>query len=148
LSAGYLASRATLLYDLCGIHNTSVSPWDGASSKLNASAIVVLVPVVTRVFGADSARPLLNSQSKSLVRLINLSLEMECFVKRSAGLASPATFLRSRRRDLTACCTHKVWVSRCLSFPSPCREQIPTAADESVHTLSGTEIPRSLSRLW
>ena len=79
---------------------------------------------------------------------MSLSLDSECFVKRSAGLHSPSILRRSMRRDLTACCTHKVWVSRCRSLPKPCLEQIPMAAEESVQTRTGSSWPRSRSRLW
>ena len=41
-----------------------------------------------------------------------------------------------------------VCVSMCLSLPSPCREQIPIAALESVQTRKGSSTPTSLSSAW
>ena len=109
---------------------------------------VVLVPTVARVFGAEAARPPLYSSSNSFARLINRSLVRECLVNKSAGLTSPATFLRSTLLDRTACWIQSVCVSKCLSFHSPCRLQMRMAADESVQTRSPTWMPKSRSKLW
>ena len=60
------------------------------------------------------------------------ALLKRCLVKRSAGLTSPLTFFTVIALVLTFSWSRRVCVSRCLSFPKPDRDAIPTAALESV----------------
>ena len=55
-------------------------------------------------------------------------------------------FLQAGER--TACCTHRVWVSKCLIPPIPCRAHMPIAALESVQTRTGNLKPKSFSSDW
>ena len=56
----------------------------------------------------------------------------------AAGVLSPRTFSWS----------HKVWVSKCRSFPSPDRVDMPMAALESVHAVTGRSSPMSFISDW
>ena len=83
-----------------------------------------------------------NQDAKFLIISID-SLDKECLVNKSAGFATPATFLTSTLLVLAACCSQSVLVSTCRSLPSPCRDVIPMAALLSVHSRTGTVTPRS-----
>ncbi len=74
-----------------------------------------------------------------------MSATPRCFVSKSAGLSTPATFwtVRSPLRILS--CTHKNCTLRCRSFPSPCRWEIASAALASEYILASTFMPRSLA---
>ena len=55
-----------------------------------------------------------------------------CFVNASAILDVPVTFLTSISPELTLSCIQSWLTSMCLTLPSPRRELIPFAAEESV----------------
>ena len=98
--------------------------------------------------GAAVDLPARYSHPKSFVSWCTLSLLGRCLVNRSAGLTSPRTFRTSIAPVRTFSCTHSVWVSRCLSLPSPDRVEIPSAALESVQTRTGVCSPKSFIMDW
>ena len=92
--------------------------------------------------GAPSARP---PSTLSPMHFMCLSRRSAgtCFVIMSAGLSTPGTLVNAICLDACACCTHRDWVSTCLSFPMPRLWAIPSAADASVNTLGFSSIPKS-----
>ena len=56
-----------------------------------------------------------------------------CFVKMSDKLFGPFTFTMLSLLFATSCCIQSWHTSICLTFPSPLRDAIPFAVDESVH---------------
>ena len=63
-------------------------------------------------------------------------------------VSSPSTLRKTMRLALIACWIHRAVVSRCLSFPKPCLEEMPIDAVLSVKTVAGTSTPKSRIKAW
>ena len=72
-----------------------------------------------------------------------ISLRATCFVPKSAGFSHPGTLAMVSSRRATASCTHKTWVWKCLTLPTPRREAVAFDAVASTRTRGLTTLATS-----
>ena len=65
-----------------------------------------------------------------------ISFLAKCFVPISAGFSIPITVTMVSSRRATASCTHKTWVWRCLTRPTPLRQLPSTLSRPLAHVVS------------
>ena len=105
------------------------------------AAVRVYAPIAA---GAQAGLP--SSRNIPIaVKALSMACLLTYLVRTSAGLSVPKTLHSSISLLRTCCWIQRSVVSRCRSFPSPLRRQMPMAAVASEWTLIATVQPISLS---
>ena len=94
--------------------------------------------------GADLALPLSGHKCHDEVCFWISSL-VTCFVNRSPEFWAPGCLNISKSSAWSRCWIHSWPTTRCLTFPSPSRRQMPMADDESAFRLRSHLVPRSVN---